>query len=152
MNDAVITGREPEIDPATPEGALMDFYRAFNGRDLAGLEKNWMDGEQPVMDNPIGDITRGWPAIRAVYERLVSGDGRVSVEFHDFSIVESKNAFVAIGRERGHFVRGETRIALAIRTSRWFGHDGERFRQIHHHGSIDDPELLRRYQTAVRGG
>lgn len=152
MSDTVITGRETAIDPATPVGALADFYRAFNGRDLAGLEQNWLGGQEPVMDNPVGGITRGWPAIRAVYEKLVGGEGRVEVEFYDFSILESDNDFVAIGRERGRFFLGEMGINLAIRTSRWFKRIGDRFRQVHHHGSIDDPDLLRRYQAAVRGG
>jgi hypothetical protein len=29
-----ITGSEDEIDPSRPEGALAEFYRAFNTRDL----------------------------------------------------------------------------------------------------------------------
>lgn len=40
-----ITGREPEIDVATPLGALADFYRAFNGRDLDAMQANWCAGE-----------------------------------------------------------------------------------------------------------
>jgi len=29
------------------------------------------------MDNPVGGIARGWHAIRAIYERLFAGSGRL---------------------------------------------------------------------------
>ncbi|MFF4402980.1 hypothetical protein [Streptomyces sp. NPDC001404] len=38
-----------------------------------------------------------------------------------------------------------------IRTSRYFRYEGGFWRQYHHHGSIDAPDLLRAYQQAVRG-
>jgi hypothetical protein len=37
-----------------------------------------------------------------------------------------------------------------IRTSRWFKLADGRWRQLHHHGSIEDADLLARYQLAVR--
>ncbi|MDQ2802483.1 MAG: nuclear transport factor 2 family protein, partial [Pseudomonadota bacterium] len=40
-------------------------------------------------------------------------------------------------------------IDLAIRTTRLFRRAGGRWRQVHHHGSIDDPALLVAYRTAV---
>jgi hypothetical protein len=36
-----ITGREEPGDLSRPEQALAQFYRAFNGRDLALAEANW---------------------------------------------------------------------------------------------------------------
>lgn len=43
------------------------------------------------------------------------------------------------------------RIELAIRTSRIYRKAGGRWRQIHHHGSVEDPDLLARYRAAVLG-
>lgn len=60
--------------------------------------------------------------------------------------------FCAVGRERGFFRLGEEEVDLAIRTNRVFVKMEKRWRQVHHHGSIDDPELLARYQKAVSGG
>jgi hypothetical protein len=54
-------------------------------------------------------------------------------------------------RERGYFRLEENEVKLAIRTSRVFKKIDGRWKQVHHHGSIDDPELLARYQTAVLG-
>jgi hypothetical protein len=38
-----------------------------------------------------------------------------------------------------------------LATSRYFRRADGTWRQHHHHGSIDDPEALARYQAAVRG-
>lgn len=142
-----ITGAEC-ADPATPLGALTGFYRAFNGRDLTLMRQNWHDTEC-VLNNPLGGIRRGWNEIEPLYARLFGGTARVWVEFFDYSLHIGGELCVAAGRERGQFERGETRVELAIRTSRVFRFSEGRWRQIHHHGSIEDPALLARYQAAV---
>jgi ketosteroid isomerase-like protein len=145
-----ITGREPLADLSDPVQALAQFYRAFNTRDLALMEENWDNGETVAMDNPLGGIKRGWPDIRAVYERIFRGTGRVQVAFHDYSLHVHDDLFYAVGRERGTFERDGAKLDLAIRTSRIFRRIAGRWRQVHHHGSIDDPRLLRAYQEGVR--
>ena len=144
-----ITGREPLRDLRAPVDTLAQFYRAFNTRDLALMAENWDDAEDVAMDNPLGGIKRGWPEIRRVYERIFQGAGRVQVEFHDYTLHLAGDVFYAVGRERGTFERNGNRLDLAIRTSRIFRRIGDRWRQVHHHGSIDDPQLLRAYQHAV---
>ena len=74
------------------------------------------------MDNPLGGIKRGWAEM-----------------------------FYAVGRERGYFRLGGEEITLAIRTSRIFRKVNGRWKQSHHHGSIEDPQLLAKYQAAVLG-
>jgi phage gp16-like protein len=59
--------------------------------------------------------------------------------------------FYAVGRERGYFRLGEEEINLAIRTSRIFKKINDSWKQFHHHGSIEDPQLLSKYQAAVLG-
>jgi hypothetical protein len=110
-----ISGREELGDLTRPEQALAQFYRAFNGRDLAGLAASWEASGEAVMDNPVGGIARGWEAIRSVYERLFASDSRLHVEFHDYTIHGSASIFYAVGRERGRFERGPVVLELAIR-------------------------------------
>jgi hypothetical protein len=143
-----ITGREG-ASPTTPRGALSEFYRAFNGRDLALMAQNWLSTEEASMDNPLGGIKRGWNEISRVYERIFSGAATVTVEFFDYTLHETADAFLAVGRERGTLASPDVTLALTIRTSRWFRRVDGRWRQLHHHGSIDDPDLLARYQKAV---
>ena len=145
-----ITGREAEIDPTTPLGALAEFYRAFNERDSALMARNWDASDEASMDNPLGGIRRGWREIAAVYDRIFAARGRVRVEFHDFTLHEFEDAFLAVGRERGAFQSDGLTLELKIRTSRFFRRVGGRWRQLHHHGSIEDADLLARYQAAVR--
>lgn len=144
-----ITGREDLGDLSKPAAALAQFYRAFNGRDLALMAENWADVEDIAMDNPLGGIRRGWPAVRSVYERLFNSGARVTVEFHDYTLHRCGDVFYAVGRERGLFKTPAATLDLAIRTSRVFRRLDGRWRQVHHHGSIDDPQLLEAYQRAV---
>ena len=148
---AVINGRNCYMGSAGPVLALIAFYAAFNNRDLAAVERNWWtEDETAAMANPLGGLYRGWPAIREVYARIFGGEATVYVEFHDYTLQEMGDLFYAVGRERGHLERDGQRTELAIRTSRVFRKYNGRWRQVHHHGSIEDPTLLERYQQAVR--
>ncbi len=147
-----ITGNEDTGDLATPFQSLVQFYRAFNMGDMAEMSQNWEQTEEIAMDNPLGGIKRGWNEISSVYRGIFDGPAKVYVEFYDYSIHEHGEVFYAVGRERGFFEKGQSRVNLAVRTSRIFCRVANRWRQIHHHGSIEDPVLLTQYQSAVLGG
>jgi len=150
LEQAPVTGRE-HTEQLTPEmRALSEFYRALNYRDMELMTQNWAQTDESVMDNPVGGIKRGWEEIRTVYERVFSSSGEYWFEFYDYSFHERGDFFYVVGRERGEYEVGETALAMAIRTSRIFRHIDGKWRQVHHHGSIDDPELLAAYQQAVR--
>lgn len=146
---AIISGAECAT-AATPFGALSEFYRAFNNRNLELMRENWCP-EECVLDNPLGSIRRGWAEIEPLYKRLFSGPARVKVVFFDYTLHVGEDLFCAAGRERGSFENGDVKLDLAIRTSRIYRKVDGQWRQIHHHGSIDDPELLARYQAAAIG-
>jgi hypothetical protein len=141
-------------DPS-PDGAaaaLETFYHAFNQRSLRVLSAVWLDDPLVQLNNPLGGILRGAEAIRSLYARVFDGPARVWVEFGDIVEFRSGGTVTYAGRERGEFAVGDTVVPLAIRTSRVFTHTaGVGWRQVHHHGSIDDPDTLRDYQAAVRG-
>jgi hypothetical protein len=147
----IITGQEPPSAESGPRDALIAFYRAFNARDLVSMEANWAPGDAPSMDNPIGGIRRGWAEIRQGYERLFRGSVQVNVEFYDFTQQQGADWALFVGRERGLCRSGESQLTLAIRTTRWFVLLDGRWRQLHHHGSVEDPALLREYQQLVFG-
>ena len=148
---APITGAEAHTGKGSGFNALVQFYRAFNNRDLSAMQNNWLNADEIAMDNPVGGIRRGWTEIRGVYQRLFTGPARVYVEFHDYTLHETPEMFYAVGRERGHFISAGESLVLAIRPSRIFRRTQDGWRQVHHHGSIDDPGLLARYQHAVLG-
>jgi ketosteroid isomerase-like protein len=148
----IITGYEDLGDLTQPIQALAQFYRAFNERDLARMAENWDNSPEVAMDNPLGGIKRGWHDIKVVYERIFHSPHKVTVEFHDYTLHIFSDVFYAIGRERGRLESRleakETRLNLNFRTSRIFRRIDSKWRQVHHHGSIEDPQLLFAYQSA----
>ncbi len=138
------------------EGAralLEAFYYAFNHRDMDVFGKVWANYDLIQLNNPLGGILRGYKPIAALYQRIFTGPARVWVEFRDIVEFQTGGMIVFAGRESGEFSKGAMSLPLSIRTSRivqWFGPEIG-WRQTHHHGSIDDPQVLAEYQQAVRG-
>ena len=146
-----ITGKEEQGDLSTPYQSLVQFYCAFNSGDMKIMSENWWQSEDIAMDNPLGGIKRGWEEIQSVYERIFNGPAEVYVEYFDYTIHETAEMFYAVGRERGYFRLAGEELTLAIRTSRIFRNVNGSWKQSHHHGSIEDPHLLAKYQAAVLG-
>ncbi|MBM4442152.1 MAG: nuclear transport factor 2 family protein [Candidatus Rokubacteria bacterium] len=144
--------RDPGVDGA--RAAVEAFYAGFNGRSLDTLAAVWAPGPLSQLNNPLGGVVRGWEGIAALYARIFDGPARVWVELHDIVEYVAGGMAVFAGRERGEFTRDGRTLALAIRTTRAFQYlgAGVGWRQVHHHGSIDDPAALAAYQDAVRGG
>jgi ketosteroid isomerase-like protein len=145
-----VTGKEQNDRLTAQMRALSGFYRALNTGDISLMSRVWAQTDDVSMDNPVGGITRGWKEIRQVYERIFASVGRYWFEFYDYTFHDTGDLFYVVGRERGEYKAGESVLAMRIRTTRVFRKiDGE-WRQVHHHGSIEDPELLRTYQDAIR--
>lgn len=149
--DRRIEALEPTLEGA--RAALECFYFAFNQRSLDALEAIWAQGPLISLKNPLGGIMRGLDDIRALYQRIFDGPAQVWVEFYDVVEYVGQDTVVFAGRERGEFTLNDRSVPLAIRTTRVFQYFGGQlgWRQVHHHGSIDDSEALARYQRAVRG-
>src|SRR5436305_12637257 len=96
-----ITGKEQQTNLLNPMYPLAQFYRALNARDIALMERNWINTGEAVMDNPLGEIRRGWEEIRPVYERIFRFDGTYYFEFYDYTLHRSSDLFYVVGRERG---------------------------------------------------
>ena len=159
-HSARIYGREAKnhMDQALELGVsgardlLESFYFAFNQRDLAVFKQVWANHELIQLNNPLGGLLRGDAVIVDLYQRIFSGPARVWVEFNDIVEFQAHDMVVFAGREQGEFTRNTETLALKIRTTRivqWMG-DEIGWRQVHHHGSIDNPQMLASYQAAVQ--
>ncbi|HVX75082.1 MAG TPA: nuclear transport factor 2 family protein [Bradyrhizobium sp.] len=146
-----ITGSEARRGDGSALDGLIDFYNAFNSRNLDALAANWAEGDAPSMDNPIGGIRRGWQSIREGYAKLFGGPAAVQVTFHDFTAQGGADWHLFVGREKGTCMTPDATIDLRIRTTRWFTQQNGVWRQLHHHGSIEEPALLADYQKAIFG-
>ncbi len=148
-NIQIINGKDTQRGHDSKYEIVESFYKAFNSKDLELMKKNWSHSESISMANPIGGIRRGWNEILKGYEKIFSSDHRVYVELYDFQFNSSDQMFVINGRERGNLTVGENQIDLHIRTTRIYKLEGAQWRQIVHHGSIDDPKLLEAYQKII---
>jgi len=67
-----------------------------------------------------------------------SAAGKYHFEFYDYTLHQSGDLFYVVGRERGDLDLSGQAMRLAIRTSRIFQRDADaKWRQVHHHGSIE---------------
>ncbi|MBY5485333.1 hypothetical protein E0H36_17825 [Rhizobium leguminosarum bv. viciae] len=146
-----VNGGETAQDDGCALDALIRFYRAFNAGDLKGLEQVWLGGSDPSMDNPIGGIRRGWDQIADGYSTLFKGKTKVQVTFHDFTSQGGDEWHLFVGRERGVCQTATETLDVAFRTSRWFVRKDGGWRQLHHHGSVEDPQMLAAYQKLIFG-
>jgi hypothetical protein len=128
--------------------ALESFYHALNNRDLDTLSAVWSQHELAQLNNPVGGILRSGTAVTDLYRRIFDGGLGLTVTFTDAATYWWSDSVVFAGREIGSY---GAQVPLSIRTTRVFGYDG-RWRQVHHHGSIDQPEELAAYQQAVSVG
>ena len=130
--------------------ALETFYHGFNARRPDVLAAAWAGHPLVQLNNPLGGVLRGHAAIDTLYRRVLAGRAQVWVEFFDVVAYEADAVVVFAGRERGECRVGDEVLPLAIRTSRVFAYsDGGGWKQVHHHGSIDDPDALRSYQRLI---
>src|SRR6202171_3028883 len=129
---------------------LSGFYRAFNTRDLKMMDENFAHSDEVAIDNPLGGIRRGADEPHKMYEGVFKSPADVHVEFWDYTIHRAGDVFWAVGRERGTYLDGQTVKNLNVRTTRIFQLINGRWRQMHHHGSIEDAKLLGDYQDVVR--
>ena len=130
--------------------ALETFYYSLNRKDLEVFRQIWMNRELVQLDNPSGGVVRGINPITDLYTGILRGTVQVSMDFFDIVEYSFESCVVFAGREHGEFAKNGKNLWLEIRTSRVFAYDDGRWRQIHHHGSIDQPNLLLSYQKLVR--
>lgn len=145
-----VSGRERKAKLTLPMRALSEFYEALNTKNIEKMAINWVQTDEAVMDNPLGGMMRGWTEIKTVYESLFNSHSEFSFEFYDYSFHSAGDIFHVVGRERAEFRTSMEVLKLAIRTSRILGLTNDRWQQVHHRGSIDEPDMLARYQKAVR--
>jgi SnoaL-like domain len=143
----IITGRESDASTTEALGALAEYYRAFNGRNMELLELNWIDSDEASISGPLGGQQRGWKSISRVYDELFRLKAKPNIELHEITIQENGVTFLCVGRELIRFQRGEIVFEVSARSSRWFTHSYGRWRQVHYHGSIDNADQLHEFQS-----
>jgi phenylpyruvate tautomerase PptA (4-oxalocrotonate tautomerase family)/ketosteroid isomerase-like protein len=135
-------------EPAGAQAALETFYHAFNTANAELIGEVWLDDPLVQLSNPLGGSLRGRAAVTGLYAKIFAGTVRPWVCLEDVTQMTAvPGVTIFTGRERGEY--GD--VELDMRTTRCFAYreSAGGWRLIHHHGSIDDPRQLSRYQDAV---
>lgn len=146
-----VRGGELAHPTTEPVGALIEFYQAFNEQSLSLLELNWLDSDETSINSPFGGMARGWTKISGVYHRMFRLTAKPSLELLDYTIRETGDAFLCFGEEAIRFQRNGAVVEVRSQSSRWFTRAYGRWRQLHYHGSVDEPAHLQELQTWIQG-
>jgi ketosteroid isomerase-like protein len=126
-------------DLGDPIRALAMFYRAFNDRDLTSMERVWEHSPDVIVISPLVGITRGWPAMRAAYERGFAAPTKLTTEFYDYTVHRFGDIAYAIGRERGESTSEAGTVHLVAQATNIVHRADGTWRMIHHHVSVPGP-------------
>lgn len=140
-------------DASGAVAALETFYYALNNAELVVLTQIWSADAIAQLNNPVGGMLRSGEAISLLYKRIFASDADVQVTFTDAATYRTATTATFAGREIGSYRnRSGDLVDLHIRTSRFFTwHASDhRWRQVHHHGSIDSAEELSAYQQTLQ--
>ena len=146
-----LLGRTHRRDLRGARAALETFYHAFNAGDLQLLLSVWADDALIQSDSPLRGVARGLEQVAALYRPLLLGGGLTWLQFDDVVEISTEESVVFTGVERGILAAADDVVPLRIRTTRCFGwiEAAAAWRLVHHHGSIDEPMSLTRYQRAA---
>lgn len=143
-------GEAGRPDMVGARAVLETFYYGLNNRDDETLAAVWSPDPLAQLNNPVGGILRGGDAIAELYRRIVGGPVRLTVTLGDIVEYTGPGHAVFAGRETGAYVTaGGEEVPVGIRTTRVLAYVDGRWWQVHHHGSIDDPDALAAYRSAL---
>lgn len=131
--------------------ALETFYRAFNAGDRELLLTLWADEPLVHLDDPLGRSVRGHGEIAELYRSLVRRGVLAWIQFDEILEISTNESVIFVGRERGMVMTTDDIVPLRIRATHclsWI-ESVSAWRWVHHHGSIEEPELMARYQRAA---
>ena len=150
INYLPISGREAINKAGAPYEVVVEFYKAFNTKDLALMAENWLQTFDTIMALPIGEIKKGWPEIQNFYEKSFKNLADIHLELRDYTLFEELGCCLVIGTERMSLRLATGYVHFDARVTRLFVMDGGRYCQLHQHASIDTPATLSSYSELIK--
>ncbi len=148
-----ITGDDFFGDALSPTQSLTQFYFAFNDRDVFLMSANWAM-QLPELELSLADsggkVRRGWNEIRAYYDAIFKSSFRMRLSLPEYTLHQHPEVTFAVGVEHAVLTKeGGEVLEFSIRSTRILKRIGGRWKQVHYHGSIDDPEALKALQELL---
>ena len=127
--------RTPSIF-TSPHDAALAFYQAFEAKDLEAMMATWAEDEDIVCVHPGGPRLVGYDAVRASWERIFGGDGKMSFRLEQAVMIETVG--LAMQSTVEQISAGSNAQASAIATN-IFMRTPSGWRLVCHHASAAPP-------------
>lgn len=121
----------------SPQDAALAFYQAFEAKDLDAMMAAWAEDEDIVCVHPGGPRLVGYDAVRASWERIFSGNGKVSFRIEQIVTMETVGLAMQSAVEQINAGQGTTQAA-AVATN-VFMRTPSGWRMVCHHASAAPP-------------
>ncbi len=121
--------------------ANLAFYRALEARELANMERVWVQEESVSCVHPGWHRLDGWPEIRRSWENIFANSRPWTVTCEDVRIwVSGDLAWVTCVEVITPFGGDEEVDAARMQATNVFGHVNGEWRMLHHHASASPNE------------
>src|SRR5512144_176461 len=90
----------------TPSDAALAFYQAFESKDVDAMMATWADDEEIVCVHPGGPRLVGYDAVRASWDRIFSGNGRIAFRLAELVVIETVGLAMQSALEEMHAGEG----------------------------------------------
>ena len=121
----------------SPQDAALAFYHAFETKDLDAMMAAWAEDEDIVCVHPGGSRLVGYDAVRASWERIFAGNGKVS--FRIEQIVTMETVGLAMQSAVEQINAGEGAVQAAAVATNVFMRTPSGWRMVCHHASAAPP-------------
>jgi ketosteroid isomerase-like protein len=128
--------RTPSIF-TSPQDAALAFYQAFESKDVDAMMATWADDEEIVCVHPGGPRLVGYDAVRASWDRIFSGNGRIAFRLAELVVIETVGLAMQSALEEMHAGEGAAQ-ATAIATNVMM-RTPSGWRMVCHHASASPP-------------
>ena len=128
--------RTPSIF-TSPQDAAIAFYQAFEAKDVEAMMTIWAEDEDIVCVHPGGPRLVGYDAVRASWDRIFAGEGRVSFRIEQIVTIETVGLAMQSAVENLHAGAGSAQ-ASALATN-VFMRTPSGWRIVCHHASAAPP-------------
>lgn len=115
----------------------MAFYQAFEAKDVDAMMAAWAEDEDIVCVHPGGPRLVGYDAVRASWERIFAGEGRVSFRIEQIVTIETVGLAMQSAIENIH--AGEASAQASALATNVFMRTPSGWRMVCHHASAAPP-------------
>jgi ketosteroid isomerase-like protein len=128
--------RTPSIF-TSPQDAALAFYHAFEAKDVDAMMATWAEDEDIVCVHPGGPRLVGYDAVRASWDRIFSGAGRVAFRLEQIVTIETVG--LALQSVIEHIQAGDASAQAAALATNVFMRTPSGWRMVCHHSSAAPP-------------